>query len=97
MGFKVNIPDPNAGQGPVKTIVADTDLFLTADKSKAVADGPDAAFLLARAGTPVDAVYHELVTDKGKPKTAAKPKPKPKPKGKPKAKATKEVKPAADK
>lgn len=89
-----------------KTIIAATDLYLTKDRTTAVLEGPDAAFLLRRGGGAVPAEFHGLVDDTGYPKghvqvptVAAKPKPKKKAaaKGRRKAPATKEVKPGGDK
>jgi len=47
------------------------DLYLTADRSRVVAAGDDAAFLLARAGRDVDPAYADLVTTGGNPKKAS--------------------------
>jgi hypothetical protein len=92
-----------------KTIIAATDLYLNADKSTAVLEGPDAAFLLRRRGGAVAAEWLHLVGDDGYPlghsaKPAARPKPKKKPaakpaarKGRARAAGTKEVKPKDDK
>lgn len=52
-------------------ITAAKDLYLDADQTKAVDEGPDAAFLLARKGRLVPAKYHGLVTSKGHPKGKA--------------------------
>lgn len=48
--------------------VAAKDLYLNASKDTVVEEGPDAAFLLARAGRDVPAEWAHLVTDSGNPK-----------------------------
>ena len=72
--------------------VASRDLYLDAEKKRVVPAGPDAAFLLVRAGKPVPAGWVEPA----EPKAAPKPKSKPKSKQRVK-KATKEVKAGGDK
>ena len=79
---------------PDRTIATE-DLWLDADQTAVVPEGPKAAFLLARSGKPLPVEYVDQVTVSGKlkrPKVGATSKPKGK-----RPRATKEVKPGGDK